>query len=1112
MTSIYSDNLLEYAHGENRWVWDMEAIEEKEYSRNVVDLLSARIDLLPEETQYVLRRAACIGNRFDLKTLSVICEKQVPETLNLLRPCVVSGIVEFLDSGYKRVSVEEKANAGARFVHDRLQQAALAPLPGEQREKIHLAVGTLLLSEDREPDKNLFLIADQLNLGMRHLPEADKARAAELNLAAGKRAKSASAHDAASAYLENGLALLGEGGWEDHYPLTLALYTEAAESAYLNGNFDLLGEHSERVLEHARDLMERMKIYRVRMEALIARGKWPAVIEQITHVLKLLGIDLPAHGDADHALILQRLGEAEERIDGRPPESFADLPEMTDPAQLAAMELLTVGLPASFIAAPALFPVIVSEMIKLVVSGGNSPMSTMAYANYGIVLCAVTGDTALGYRYGRPALRMLDLLDADAYRARTVNNVNVFLGHWQNHLKETLKPLMHAYHSGLETGDLVFAGYSLNAHDYHSFFTGVPLEGLEREIADHGTELSRIGQEGTSLWNAIHHQVVRNLMNPEENRDPARLSGEAWDEEKMLPVHEQSGDMVGLFYIQLYRLILCLLFHEPRKAARHARAAEKYLAGAAGMPLVPIFHFYDALAQLACWPGIADEEERAGIRENVSEITAKLYQWSENGKENYRHKYYLLKAEQYRISEAHAESREYFDRAISLAREHGYINEEALANELAGRYYRKREMYQLAGLYLNNALNAYDRWGAATKVAQLRKRYFPHLQAGEDKKALTTADQSTAGAEINDLIDLETILNASRGISREIVRDNLLNLLMEIVLTNSGADKGHFLTVLGGGYRIETMDVPGKGRVDHLSVDQQAGAPLPKTLIRYVLRSKQTVLINRPGEEERYARDPYFRDHRPGSVLCMPIIRQSELIGILYLENSISRDVFNRRRIHILETLSAQIAISLENARIYRELEEMNKNLEGLVGERTRELHEINAELKLRNRELAVLSTTDQLTGLFNRRYIEQQANDAIAGCKRYGDGIALIMMDIDHFKTINDTYGHDAGDEVLVNIAALLKENIRETDIAGRWGGEEFIILFRADAGGAVANAEKLRKNIMAGDHGRAGNVTASFGVTRYLEGDSIDSLVKRADQALYRSKESGRNRVTSG
>ncbi len=221
-------------------------------------------------------------------------------------------------------------------------------------------------------------------------------------------------------------------------------------------------------------------------------------------------------------------------------------------------------------------------------------------------------------------------------------------------------------------------------------------------------------------------------------------------------------------------------------------------------------------------------------------------------------------------------------------------------------------------------------------------------------------------------------------------------------------------------------------------------------------------------------------------------------------------DIRNKDEFGLLAQVFNQMLASIKSS--FKRLDEMNKNLEKIVDARTMALQEANTELLSNNQKLELLSTTDQLTGLFNRRYMEEQIQVAIEKSERYGQAMSLVMIDIDYFKSINDTYGHDMGDKVLAKIALTLINNVRGIDIIGRWGGEEFLILFQSDENGARSNTDKLRLEIMNTDYGIADAITASFGYTQNIKGDTIDSWVKRADQALYKAKDNGRNRVEAG
>ncbi|MCG8619606.1 MAG: serine/threonine-protein kinase PknK, partial [Desulfobacterales bacterium] len=718
LETVHRDGLLVYSASENCWTWDMAAIRDRGYSKNVVDLLVERLDVLPRASLLLLQAGACIGNRFDINTLSIVCNLPMKAVLKDIWPVVAAGILEFADNGFKLLAVQADARSAVRFAHDRIRQAALSMMPEGERAKRHLTIGQLLLSDanDTLPGKRLFEVTDQMNLGERYLRDEERHTLAGLNLRAGKRAGAAMAYDAAMSYLETGLKMLGSAPWERDFHLALSLSTEAARFAYLGGDGDRVDAFSQDVLAHATALPQRMSIHLIQMEALIGRGQWLPSLAHAVSVLKLLDIRLPDPGDVDDDAIAAGLGKTADLLGGRQPEDLLDLSEMSDPAVLAAVEILTISLPASYIAAPQLFPLIVSKMVNLCLRFGNAPMSALAYANYGIVVSGVPGGAGLGYRYGQLALALLDRLDADAYKARTINNVNVFLMHWQAPLGETISQLEYTWDIGLQTGDLVFAGYSINARNYHAFFTGERLQDLGEKMKHYSRALAEIGQEGTVLWSEIHHQAVLNLSDPDLCPDPCRLAGPVYDTARVQTVHEQNNDMVGLLYIHLYRMILSYLFYDLAGAVTQSDRAKEYLPGASGMPLAPIYHFYDALIQLTRYGTETDDTGKQHIRERIQAAEDQLRIWSDTGKANYLHKYYLVRAEGWRIRPDEGQSREFYDKAVSLAQANGMVNEVALANELAGRYYLGRDFFQQARLYLNNALISYEQWGAKAKV------------------------------------------------------------------------------------------------------------------------------------------------------------------------------------------------------------------------------------------------------------------------------------------------------------------------------------------------------------------------------------------------------------
>ncbi|MCG8616041.1 MAG: diguanylate cyclase, partial [Desulfobacterales bacterium] len=475
---------------------------------------------------------------------------------------------------------------------------------------------------------------------------------------------------------------------------------------------------------------------------------------------------------------------------------------------------------------------------------------------------------------------------------------------------------------------------------------------------------------------------------------------------------------------------------------------------------------------------------------------------------------YLVRAEGWRIRPDEGQSRELYDKAVSLAQANGMVNEVALANELAGRYYLGRDFFQQARLYLNNALISYEQWGAKTKVNQITSTYA-HLLLPEAPVGMPL-DASTTGREINDLIDFESLLDSFTAISKEIVLENLLRTLMEIVLVNGGADKGLFISVSDDDYRVESLHVLDGGRIKHPDSGAMGTYSLPDSILRYVLRSKERVMINRFPSDSPFAGDPYFEQHPPKSLLCMPIVRQSRITGMLYLENSLAFDVFSERRIRMLDMLSVQIAISLENARIHKHLEDMVAVRTRTLNEKNRELESITGELRRVNQTLKKLASEDPLTGLFNRRQIFEAGDRLIKDAVRARVPVSVFMLDIDFFKPFNDTYGHQAGDRCLRRVGQAISRIFqRSNDLVGRYGGEEFAgILFdvNRDAMGAAVLRLSAKIASLAIPHQTSDisdMITASIGYTTVVpsQGTDLDDLIKTADNALYQAKDRGRN-----
>lgn len=281
-------------------------------------------------------------------------------------------------------------------------------------------------------------------------------------------------------------------------------------------------------------------------------------------------------------------------------------------------------------------------------------------------------------------------------------------------------------------------------------------------------------------------------------------------------------------------------------------------------------------------------------------------------------------------------------------------------------------------------------------------------------------------------------------------------------------------------------------------------------------RTGETINIPDAYQDPRF--NPAF-DNKTGyhtrSILCAPLRNtHGDILGAIQVLNK-RTGPFRADDEALLTALASQAAVALENADLYKRLNELNLSLEEKVRDRTAELTEANERLSALNRELETISITDALTQVYNRRYFMERLRQEIKRVRRYGPTASLLMIDIDHFKRVNDAYGHQAGDAVLAGVARLVKAGLRETDIFARYGGEEFaVIATGTEKAGAMILAERLRALIAAAGIEHGANritVTVSIGIGTWEPDmkEDFEELVRRADAALYRAKEEGRNRV---
>jgi len=961
--SLHEDGQITFDSETRSWQCDIALIKTLAITDDVVEFIALQLQKLPTETQHILKLAACIGAQFDLHTLAIVSEKSLEATATDLWKALQEGLIIpkteiykfFIESNTTSV-FEAAANPIYRFLHDRVQQAAYSLIPDERKQATHLKIGQLLQenSSEIEREEKLFDIVEHLNLGIELITQPEERETlAKLNLQAGLKARNSTAYSAARVYLQTGINLLQTKCWQQQYELTLNLYVAATEASYLNADFAGMEQLAALVLQQAQTIFDKVKIYEIQISALTAQGRMLEAIAVGTEALAQLGVEFPT--EVDEAKIGKALEDLEHLQSGREIARLIDLPVMSDRTAQDAIQLLGMLFAAVYMGRPGLVPLLSATMVRLSLSFGNAPASMVGYTIHGLVLCAFFGEVETGYGFGKLALSLLERLNAPGMKSMTLAMFGCFIQHRQQALLRMLPTLKEGYRTGMETGDFLYASYSLLVYAYIAFFAGVDLETLSSELAAYSAAMVQMKQDSAHLLMSFVRQTMQQLR--ETVSQPDCLRGTACDETVMLQKHQQDNNLTAIAYACIFKLQLAYFYGNYQAGLDYITQAKSCLMAVSGMVFIPVFHFYAALTHLAVVP--TNQPEPASMLAVAETHQMILHQWAQNAPINYLHKWHLVEAEKYRILGNKAEAIEHYDRAIQLAKENQFLNEEALANEVVAKFYLDWDKQKIAQSYMTDAYYCYTRWGAKAKVVDLETRY-PQLlapilsrqpQSANPTERITSVFSQTIQSStfnktsLSEALDLATIIQASQSLSSEIELEKLLSTLLQVVLKNAGADKCALLMPKGDLWVIEALSQLEQPAIVLRSLPFDDGQTVPVSLINRVKNTLSLAAIENAAIEPTLAADPYILHHSPKSILCAPILNQGKLIGILYLENNLTAAAFTRGRLEVLNLLMSQAAIALENARLYTELEEK-------VQERTQALNKKNDQLQTTLKEL----------------------------------------------------------------------------------------------------------------------------------------------------------------
>lgn len=934
--SLNSEGLIHFDHTQARWQWELLPVQQRDITANVVELLTERARQLPVRTQELLKLAACVSYEFRLDLLAVVAERNNRSAAMILWPSIAVDLIVPLDHTYMLIEVEaqdqEQHPAPThRFAHDRVRQAIYALIDDDKKQSIHYRIGHSLLRTwtAEEQAGQIFTLVNHLNIGRALLTsQAERDTVAELNLRAGKRAQASAAYQDAFIYLQTGLQLLtyrdepigdGQDCWGRQYDLALQLHTATAEAAYLSGHFDIAEQLIATVLAHARTLFDQIPIYEIQIQACFAQNRLLEAVQYGLAVLDRLHVVVPRHPAP--AEVLAVLQETQAQLEQTDLQALLALPTMTDPDALAALSLINRLFAPVFMSMPQVLPLLICTQVQLSLVHGKAPETGLAFAYYGVVLCG-GGNLDAAYQAGQLAMQLVDVMGARAVQARTYLFNALMLNHWKQPLHASRALFAQAYQSGVETGDLDSACNALVSQAILSLLTGQELTAVEREMASAYETVAGFKQSAY-LQFTVFWQLVLNLLG--QAADALRLQGAVFDEDAMIPLYTKDNNLACLFISYFCKLLLCFLFQDFRQAVAHADRVEAYLVNSSfgSMYYTVLFYFLDSLVRLAVYAETPAPAQEALLQKVLTNY-AKLQAWSMDAPENGLHRLTLVEAELARVRDQTSQAREHYDRAIDLASKHQYWHEGAMACELAARFYQAQGQKRLTYYYIQEAHYLYKTWGAQAKVQDLEKHY-PNLLIqsvlGPSYAATLTDAMTTKDFQAVRHLDIHSVIKASQAIAGEILLENLLPRLLDVVIENAGAERGILLLPRGGRWVVEIERWSEKESARLWSGASVSTGATPLTIINYVARTRNPLVLHHAAQEGPFTPDPYILIHQTKSVLCLPLLHQSQFKGMIYLENNMLAGAFSPDRLQVLNLLTGQIAISLENAGLYADLQ-----------------------------------------------------------------------------------------------------------------------------------------------------------------------------------------------
>jgi len=942
--ALANSQLLAFDYEQSQWTWSFEEINRRNVSSNVVDLMTDRFQALEVRRKTVLQFAACLGARFELRTIAQMLKTDERTIFSDLRTSINEGLIFPINPGYKIYDLppnpeatgiastivpawgipDEKdqlaSSAAFKFAHDRIQEGAYASIQEAERIKAHAQIAWHLLQDEASGalEDRVFDIVGHFEKSHILLSRyAERINVARLCLLAAKKAVRTSAFEAALSYVAFATGrLLNENSWSAEYELCWELHYYKAYCEYTTVQF----ADSETTLEICQRRSQ-TEDHKVTIAALISRLLFQMNlhhkgIENTRRALAELGERLPAkigkfHVFAQYALFRLRLGR-------RKPNDLLELRTLTDEHKLNVCRILYDSVESSYMVDANVMAYFSLKIANICIKHGNSIYAPFAYGMLTMVMAGVTREYALADMFSKMTIDLNRKFPDRGVKGRTYFLAGNFVHHWMNRVEGHRDMVKTALHCNQDTGSLHWADYSIFFCRAQSlFFRNASLDDIiEDNILAYNLFRKNNDKEVYLQQNHILNYCL--WLRGDDSpflQDETDFNQEDYDREMLEP-----GNMQVRAYYHMVNAARSCINEDFEQAVEHSHQGLLTIPNILGnLAEVPIRFFFLLCKLNTCSGRLSALATRAQPSYKKNRLL--LRRFARINPAEYLALDTIIIAEEARAS-GEQNIGALYDRAVQEAEKSGYPFFKALANELAAKYYMMQNRLKIAGVYMFEAVYLYDLWGAEKKVKLLRLDYEDLLVQFHPA---TVPSEEVKG----DNMDLAAILGATQAISSELDRTNLLNRLLEIIIENAGAEYGALVSAKSDGFWLEAMvDKNGVNIPDaHLVISDEENR-LCQAVLRYVSRTGEPLIVHDTATDDRFARNPYILQNGVRSLLCLPFRHhEQESDNLLYLENSLTTGAFSSERVSVLNILLGQAAISLQNANMFEERKRLEKQV-----------------------------------------------------------------------------------------------------------------------------------------------------------------------------------------